>query len=277
MKYDLRAPRLSLGTKIGAFRHVGDAAALPLTFDPRVNYGARPLPGVEDQRSTSMCEAMSFSFALWNAVGFQGRQPSHRALYWMALAYERRWAGQPLVDAGTNDYDMLSSIMLSGSPTADAHVFGIVPMTVWPDDFDGATEELPPDVVQSAIPIQPGDVALILSSGADRISDLQRSISGGGPSLQYAVPFTTAVDDSYMSLGPNDVWRGPTGPIRGLHKTCAVGWAPDPASGDGLPRVLVRGSWGTDYGDKGYIWVAGATIASAVCSDFLVVRGGVIL
>ena len=272
-----RPPRQPLTTNHAVFRPVGAAQALPLIFDPRVNYGARPLPPPEDQGPVNDCQEFTHDFCFWNAVGFKGRPPSRRALYWMAQARERRYVNQLLVDEGTNDFDLLASITLTGDPKNDETVWGLVPMDVWPDDNLQPLEELPPDVVQAAVPIQPGDVEIIVATGADLVAAIQRAVAGAGPSLQWGVPFTMAVDDAYESLGAQDVYRGARGPSRGLHKQALCGYAPDPGAADGLPKLLVRGSWGRGFADGGYAWIAGSVIVSGQCSGYEVVKGGIIL
>ncbi len=62
------------------------------------------------------------------------------------------------------------------------------------------------------------------------------------------------VDDAFWTPVAG-VIEAPAGPVRATHAVLAVAVANEPA------RVLIRNSWGTDWGDGGYAWLSSDYVA----------------
>jgi hypothetical protein len=214
----------------------------------------------------SSCEAYSLVRGLWVAGGQKSEEPAHVAAYVMARLRERAFATQPLPDQGTNDTDLLGAITLTGDSDNDKTVWGLVPSKVWGDTPEHLSADLPFDVVQAAVPISPGDVALVDAFGADLIASVQAHALARQP-----VKFTMAVDAAYENLWGPVAYQGLAGPSLGWHAQLGVGWRPS-LLGALLPDILVEGSWGDGWADGGYSWIAGAAFV-AVARDLIACLG----
>jgi len=92
------------------------------------------------------------------------------------------------------------------------------------------------------------------------ISSYKDVVSGSESALQVAVaqqPTSVAIDASHMSfqLYTGGIYNEPACSSSQLdHGVLAVGYGVDSASGS--PYWLVKNSWGTSWGMRGYIWMS---------------------
>lgn len=89
---------------------------------------------------------------------------------------------------------------------------------------------------------------------------LETAVAAGRP-----VVITLDIDDPFYDP-VNGVVGAAEGPVRASHAVLAV------AVAGGPPRVLVRNSWGPDWGDKGYAWLSAAYLAVR-CTGFISYEG----
>jgi C1A family cysteine protease len=81
------------------------------------------------------------------------------------------------------------------------------------------------------------------------------------------VVFGTLVGEAWDHYGPGQVLLPASGEVRGGHATHLVGW--DEQRG----LFIGENSWGTDWGDEGFYWMAPEGLADARSNDFWVITG----
>lgn len=173
--------------------------------------------------------------------------PSALAIYAIARELEapsRRWPADPLPDVGSYPFRAIEGL----------EEWGVVARTRWPDEGDVGAP-VPQDVLEAGALARVDGVYRFVDAGSDRMRAIRRAIGQGHP-----VFFAMRVDDSYMVHVGDGVWGGLTGPVRGGHAQCIVGYRPG--------AYLVANSWGTGWGFGGFAWVASEWLNTDYCFDF---------
>jgi hypothetical protein len=181
--------------------------------------------------------------------GINSPEPSARYIYALALA-----AANPgdttseLADLGCYPTHAVQALTEQGAASEDA----------WPWNVGDITKR--PDWAA----IRDGDGQILKASGyewlvTDRLNSIHRALTEGFP-LALCLNF---VDDAFENFEGPGVVSLPSGPNRGGHCVCAVGWRDD-----GAVRIL--NSWGTTWGDGGFAWLSpelvGSSYVDAACA-----------
>ncbi len=104
------------------------------------------------------------------------------------------------------------------------------------------------------------------TSPADALAAIQQNLAAGLPSM-----FGFSV---YSSMPPVGDGKGEVPmPVKGEaleggHAVLAVGYDDNKKVGKDKGALLIRNSWGTEWGDKGYGWLPYAYIESGLADDF---------
>jgi C1A family cysteine protease len=208
-------------------------APVGLPLRPHLGAAGDPIPSsasiedlvdkVRDQGPTEACVAFWLGGSLEIEARAQGidlgGEISRRGLYTMAREEE----GLSIVDTGS----------LPSLAVFSAQKRGIVSELRWPWSVADINELLPWDVFQHAVRV----------TGIYRAEDLgavQLAIVKRRP-----VGFDMVVDESYYHYTGG--LYVPGGRVLGRHMQTIVGYEPG--------RYRVLGSWGPDFGEKGYAWV----------------------
>jgi C1A family cysteine protease len=80
----------------------------------------------------------------------------------------------------------------------------------------------------------------------------------------------TVYNSLYSDLGPKGEIPFPTGKVKvvGGHAVIAVGYDDRKAIGPHKGALLIRNSWGTDWGDGGYGWLPYEYVLKGLANDF---------
>lgn len=218
------------------------------------------LPPAVDQGQSSSCTGNSSAVAICEAMtraaklppGQWVELPSRLFLYFHGRALE----GNTNYDDGAALSDIFDGASKLGVPPESAWTFSddvskVVAQPSW-ESYRAAADQR---VVSGAW--------RILSTGAQRVRDVQAAIASGN-----TVVLGTELDAAFENLGPNDVWPGVTGQVIGGHAVVAHKYRTAPS---GLIEIALRSSWTPSFADNGSAWVKAAAIESHNCSDLWVV------
>ncbi len=104
-----------------------------------------------------------------------------------------------------------------------------------------------------------GRYELIGGTGSDRLDAVEDALSGG-----YPVAFGMDVTQGFMNTGRDGV-ADFSGPSLGLHAMLIVGALPK------KKQLIVRNSWGEDFGDQGYCYIDYGALDDREGNDFWVI------
>ena len=212
---------------------------LPRAVDLRA--GCSP---VEHQGGTSSCTANATVGAMEYLEGLQ--RDAYTDLYRLQLYYDGRTdmgAGQESVDAGC----YIRLIIKSAARR------GVAPEKLWPFLEAQVNARPPPEVYDMAL-----DRQILEYRRLEGLYELRKCLAEGFP-----VIFGFSVYENLMA----DAVRGsgiiplPDGKLLGGHAVLAVGYDDDART------VLIRNSWGTDWGVQGYGMLPYAYIETGSLSD----------
>lgn len=206
---------------------------------------------VADQGNFGSCTAFSMvkglkEFMELKGIRDRGGDPSQEfvplspAFLWF---WERSYTGASNVDTGANIF--LGMNLMQGS--------GIPPEKSYP--YPTATQQRDPWFCSYFLPATPSatvNSAAIAQRGGSlkqitRLSDLKASLDEG-----YPVVFGFLVFSSIERVGENGMLPVPNlqdEELLGGHAVCAVGYDDD------RQVIIVKNSWGPDWGDKGYFYM----------------------
>jgi C1A family cysteine protease len=148
-------------------------------------------------------------------------------------------------------------------------VFGVPPERHWPYQVDRFDEEPSAFLYSFAQSFQALRYYRLDPPGAssdDILANVRRHLAAGLPSM---FGFTV-----YASMPPSGDGKGeipmptPTDSVAGGHAVAAVGYDDGKKIGSHKGALLIRNSWGTDWGDAGYGWLPYAYVESRLADDF---------
>lgn len=145
-------------------------------------------------------------------------------------------------------------------------LFGMPPEEWWPYDIDTFDEQ--PDAFLYAYAANYKAIQYLRldppgMAAKDVLLALKAAISKG-----YAIMFGFS---TYSSLGweANIPYPSPTDSLDGGHAVLAVGYSDNRKFVDGRTgALLIRNSWGEDWGDKGYGWLPYDYVLGGLATDF---------
>ncbi len=223
-------------------RLVGVGQVLPESVDLRP-FVAR----IPSQRGNS-CVGHSMAQALRVRAAFQGVaiDPSALGIYALARQLENPNADH-LPDVGSYPYRALEAMQQWGVVARARYV-----------DESALGAPVPVDVLEAGAVARVTGEYRLASTGSRLRLEIQTALASA-----YPVFYCQEVDDSYQRYH-GGIWRGLAGASAGGHAQCLVGYTPD--------YVIVAGSWGRDFGENGFAFVAWSFIeASAHVYDFQVI------
>ena len=226
-------------------------------------------PSIFDQGSTSTCEGHASAACIAIECAASGAPlpwvPSMVHLYRNALATERATfpsgVNEPLSDDGTDCPAILAGLATYG-------VRAMVPLVDRYSDADPATvcdePTIDEEIAGASNPLV-GAYDLPLAD-PHLVDTLESALAARIPVMIEAF-----VDSAYMQATADTVVDScdPNDPHGGGHAQAIVGVRIMP---DGSPQFRVRNSWGTSWGDGGYVWVTPNFIRSAMRLTAFAVR-----
>jgi C1A family cysteine protease len=217
--------------------------SLPTSLDLRPQ-----CPAVLDQGQLGSCTANAISTALeFNQIREGGPRftPSRLFIYYN----ERVMIGQEGSDSGAYIRDGFKSIAAMGAAAEGRHTSGS-----WEYDIDRFTEKPSEAAYNHALNHQAVEYYAVTQSAAQIKSALVE---------RRLVVFGFSVYESFYDVGPTG-WVSMPGPresMVGGHAVTIVGWD------DKLRRYIVQNSWGTGWGDGGYMWMPAEYVESPDLAD----------
>ena len=175
---------------------------------------------------------------------------SRLMLYWLA---RQRW-GEAAWDDGT----FIRTVF------EQANLFGFCPEAFWPYDPSKFAQRPPTAALVAAIEQRrPTKYVRITSSGANRIDDIKRAVASG-----YLVEFGTPVTEKFVN---GDVDFSRPIPTPGAREKRAGGHAMVVAAYDS-DGAVVANSWGTGWGNDGWVTLSWDYIAWGETEDLWIVE-----
>lgn len=248
---------MSVGRQYGWIPQVSDhrdqvfGIEKPVTGLP-ASIDLRPaMPVVYDQGRTSSCTANATAAALQYAMRFAKLPevaPSRLFIYYN----ERRLEGTTGQDSGAMIRDGLKA----------CNQYGYIPETLWPFDAGKVTKQPPADVYAAAIGSR---IHYYASLDLTDLQKLKLCLVHG-----YPIIFGFQVFQYFESceMAETEWLHLPQSTEHNLggHAVLICGYD------DSKGAVLVRNSWGSEWGMGGYFWMDYNYITSELCSDAWMVR-----
>lgn len=230
-------------------RDVMYSVAAPAVLPPKIDLRA-DCPIVYDQGSLGSCTAQAIGgahqFNQIKAKAVTNFIPSRLFIYWN----EREMEGTVGEDSGAMIRDGIKSVAQQG----------VCPDTEWPYDINNFKTK-PSDLcythalLHQVLSYQRVSVAL---------SQIKTCLASG-----YPIVFGFTVYESFETpeVARTGMMPMPAGSQLGGHAVMAVGYD------DSIGRVIVRNSWGAEWGDAGYFYMPYQYIANSnLCDDFWTIR-----
>lgn len=222
------------------FMPAPDAEPPPISVDLRSaqnSAGKLATPRIFDQGQLGSCTANAANAVVQYVERLDGDPDWDRLSRLYTYWHTRDMEGTTSEDAGALIRDTFKVLATLGSPR---EVF-------WPYDIDKFADE--PNVPN-------------WRAGEHRAIEYQAVVEGSEAAMMSCLaaryPFTYgfAVYRSFWNVGANGRWDAVQGPIDGYHAVDAWGYDFTPgAFGFEEGGWIVRNSWGTGWGDKGYFYV----------------------
>ncbi|MBN2473740.1 MAG: hypothetical protein JXB62_03985 [Pirellulales bacterium] len=100
------------------------------------------------------------------------------------------------------------------------------------------------------------------TGGEETLRTVKSYLAAGFPSM-FGFPVYSSLSDDPDIPFPSEGDR-----LRGGHAVMAVGYDDDHRIGADKGALLIRNSWGTDWGDEGYGWLPHAYVTEQLAVDF---------
>lgn len=208
-------------------------AELPPAVDLRTS---RATPAIFDQGQIGSCTASAANAVVQYVERKDGDPDWDRLSRLYTYWYTREKEGTTSEDAGAMLRDTFQVLAERGSPREK----------FWPYTKDWAQQPVVPDWRATQHKVLEYRA---ITEGAEQ--DMQACLAEG-----YPFTYGFAVYQSFWAIGSNGVWSGARGTIDGYHAVDCWGYDFN-AGGLGFATGgwIVRNSWGTEWGAKGYFYV----------------------
>jgi hypothetical protein len=221
----------------------------------------RVAPFVTDQGSTSVCvgHALAAAACIEFRMHVDPGTPDMSFLFGYALGRRlehptQDWGGVELVDEGSMPRLVCKALQKWGLP----------PRTTWTGD-DKLNSD--PDLYAflSAVKYRVANYSAIYEQPGMRRSNTVAEVLAQGHPVCFSLVVSAEIDQWWGEpLSKTMPARNYTLPVRGSHYVCLVGYRII----GGEMEFLMRNSWGTQWGDEGYAWVAEGWVNDLASRDF---------
>ena len=230
----------------------GAAKALPSSADLR-----QWCAPIEDQGDLGSCTANAGVGLIeyFERRAFRKHLDSSRLFLYKVTRNLLGWKG----DTGAYLRDTMKAMVL----------FGVPPERYWP--YDIAKYEKEPTsfcyaFAQSYQAIKYYRLDPPGTSPSKVLSEVKKSVAAGLPAM-----FGFSVYSSMPGTGDGKgeiPYPGPGDRLEGGHAVVAVGYDDGKKIGKDKGALLIRNSWGTEWGDKGYGWLSYSYVEGGLADDF---------
>jgi len=230
----------------------GAAKALPSSADLR-----QWCAPIEDQGDLGSCTANAGVGLIeyFERRAFRKHLDSSRLFLYKVTRNLLGWKG----DTGAYLRDTMKAMVL----------FGVPPERYWP--YDIAKYEKEPTsfcyaFAQSYQAIKYYRLDPPGTSPSKVLSEVKKSVAAGLPAM-----FGFSVYSSMPGTGDGKgeiPYPGPGDRLEGGHAVVAVGYDDGKKIGRDKGALLIRNSWGTEWGDKGYGWLSYSYVEGGLADDF---------
>jgi len=230
----------------------GAAKALPSSADLR-----QWCAPIEDQGDLGSCTANAGVGLIeyFERRAFRKHLDSSRLFLYKVTRNLLGWKG----DTGAYLRDTMKAMVL----------FGVPPERYWP--YDIAKYEKEPTsfcyaFAQSYQAIKYYRLDPSGTSPSKVLSEVKKSVAAGLPAM-----FGFSVYSSMPGTGDGKgeiPYPGPGDRLEGGHAVVAVGYDDGKKIGRDKGALLIRNSWGTEWGDKGYGWLSYSYVEGGLADDF---------
>ena len=213
---------------------------------------------IEDQGELGSCTANSLTGILqFNEVKYASSGSVYQNLSRLFIYYnERALEGSVDQDSGAEIRDGIKTLA----------TYGVCNETVWPYNVDQFTIKPSAQCYTSALPdVIHSYYSLDAATPAQTLINIKTAIASGEPvSFGFDV-YDSFESDTVAQTGIMSIPDTTTESIQGGHAVVFVGYD------DAKQWFIVRNSWGTNWGDKGYFYMPYAVVLNGMASDFWVV------
>jgi len=221
-------------------------ASLPTNIDLRPQ-----MPPIGDQGQLGSCTAWAslgayrYELDKQNLTDFD---PSELAEYYWTRALE----GTTASDAGGTIRDAVKVLAKTGA----------APEKLWPYDVAKFSKAPPSNARQSA----KHHLALQYQSVPQNLNSIKSALASAYP-VVFGISVYASFESSTVAHTGVVPMPSPSEDFLGGHALLLVGYD------DGVQRFTVRNSWGTDFGDHGYVYLPYAYVTSPqLASDFWIIK-----
>jgi Papain family cysteine protease len=199
-------------------------------------------PPIENQKQTSKCVAFSGAYyiiGLYNGVKSSAQNYDKAGSPEYAYAYWKKLNGDTNCDEGAYLFD-------EGNVGGMAEVLKTVGTTSWNTlpFVNGKTCSITSEAQKTlAASNKVSGYAKLDEDEYKDVGELKSWLYAGYP-LWFAVNLDEGFDDIDTA-----VWNKQNGTSQGGHAMTVVGWS------DAKKAFKVQNSWGTDFGDNGFVWI----------------------
>ncbi len=238
------------------------ASMAPVDSKGLVDVTARAMgifPPIGNQGSQGSCTAWATGYCLasymaarsleWSSLSTTNHQASPSFLYPRAGAKWRAYAGSWTCGDGTSIYHALQVLQEVGCSS-----LAVVPYDV--TGSSGGCNENNPTTDAATFKI---DSFSAVAYGTR--TSVQSQLAAGNP-----VVFGATVYSNFMSWTGSNVYSAPSGSSLGGHAMVVVGYD------NAKSAYRVQNSWGTGWGDAGYIWMGYSAFESTTNTAFVAAR-----
>jgi C1A family cysteine protease len=254
---DYTSAHPEVGPMLAKTRIAAAAPALPSSVDLRPHF-----PPVVDQQELGSCTANA-------AAGLMGYF-EHRALG-RAIDASRLFIYKVTRNLAGDTGDSGAYLRTTMESLA---AFGAPPESYWP--YDGSPEasnrrfDLEPSAfcyafARNFAALKYVRLDPVTATPDQALLNIRTYLAGGFPSI-----FGFAAYDEYLDAGADGkvAFPAPNSPLAGGHANVAVGYDDHLAIGPDTGALLVRNSWGTGWGLRGYAWLSYKYVTRSLAVDW---------